>query len=1507
MTKQPDNIISIEFSPESNRNMLQYSILRVRIRVRRRRLETPPDYRVMIRTNLNQARRIRRQVIDLVERGLSYSTDYYDVTAEYSAETDFYYADILLNEVGYFEFKVHVESLDPQHPWTRWAPGENVGITVTPLEYGRNNSIYCAFIRQYGRDSHKKSLVDEKLETTINDLEQKGAYVLPPGGNFEKFAEVLPFVIEKLGMKIIHLLPINPVPSAYGRMGMYGSPYATTDYFGIDHTYGTFSRFKTIEDQFVDLTSTIHGLGAKVFLDMVINHTGWASSILFTHRQWIKVGPDRRIISPGAWGTIWGDLVELDYQHKDLWQYMANVFLVWCRRGIDGFRLDAGYMVPIEVWQYIISKVREEFPNTLFLLEGLGGPWETTEKLLTEGQINWAYSELFQNYTKDQITHYLDYARHVSAGKGVMVHYAETHDNDRLAKQGKTYTRMRLQLCAFTSFAGAWGFTNGVEWLATEKINVHRNTGLNWGAEENLVEDISTINQILGENPAFWERDNLIPFETKNEAVYGFIRKNTDQTNVIVCLINLNTEESKAFRCDHLPLHLKSPIWFGQDDMVFHNLLNDTYRFPAGTTRFQGRLDPGECLLYRLEQKDEAYQPRVPAIFDVEYNKISLIYKILLSRFKSWEAGLVDQEKLLRQVNDIRKFIVLVNSVSLDFLINNDIEQSLQQIDEDMIEQYSSLWTFRESSKEFIISGDKWLIIHTFVPCTAYLETPGSSSRAESIRMNDELGQLTCFPPQGENISAKLKFYWKIKRDKKIERMWQKESYPILSVPSGRKKPRTRKIYPIRLDKSKALDNYASVLLTNGIGGGCQCPAQPGAVNSKYDTLLSITEDPGQPGNRTALAKMLLETVQVGEKFFDLDKSFLTAFTRYPHPVWEFTYDDGEYYVVIHRSLIMPYGDNSLFVRYKIKEANTQVNLIVKCYLEYRSIHENFHVSADAQVREEFEQACKAINGVGVLFAPESDLRVHVQANSGTFIELPHWIYNIVFPQDAQRGLDQHGDAFSPGLFKFQLQKGNSGVLSLRAEQTHTIGMTPPQSAYAAETATNKRLKEMTNLVPVDAARKDPLVKMMIYALDQFLVRLDGKWVIMAGYPWLPARVHDNLHCVGGLMATGREEIAREIILQVAATEKNGLPADWLDSNPPTRTSTESALRLFLAVKTYLRHTGDDSILDRSVEGYARQPKTTNQPYRTLREILVNIYEHLRSPHEAEIDHMPVPRLDPETGLLYSPACYSWMNTTYPAATPRQGYPVEIQVFWYQALGVLADIFPPHAEEAGQLRERFTRHFLPLFWNDKRNYLADVLLTDAFGPATKSLPDSALRFNQLSAINAGLVPPDKARKAIDIITRRLVIPAGVRSLSEEPLSIPLEIRDKNGKLLTDPRLPYRGECRGDETSRRLAYHNGAAWPSAYPSFIEARAAAYQFSDLAVKQALAFFEPIRTHLTEGCTGSIAEMKEGNYPHRACGCYAFALAVSEAIRIYMLLKYQKNFTPHHTYQLNSSTQA
>ncbi|MFO1502131.1 MAG: hypothetical protein U1G07_27785 [Verrucomicrobiota bacterium] len=72
---------------------------------------------------------------------------------------------------------------------------------------------------------------------------------------------------------------------------------------------------------------------------------------------------------------------------------------------------------------------------------------------------------------------------------GVYAHYSETHDNDRLAKKGRVVFA-RNQLCGLTSVSGAFGFTCGVEWLATDKINVHLRRHLNWGSRDNLVTEL---------------------------------------------------------------------------------------------------------------------------------------------------------------------------------------------------------------------------------------------------------------------------------------------------------------------------------------------------------------------------------------------------------------------------------------------------------------------------------------------------------------------------------------------------------------------------------------------------------------------------------------------------------------------------------------------------------------------------------------------------------------------------------------------------------------------------------------------------------------------------------------------------------------------------------------------------------------------------------------------------------------------------------------------------------
>ena len=277
---------------------------------------------------------------------------------------------------------------------------------------------------------------------------------------------------------------------------------------------------------------------------LVFTHAGWASHLQNHYPEWFIRNDDDCFRSPGAWGIIWEDLSKLDYQHRKLWEYMADVFLFWCKKGIDGFRCDAGYKIPFDAWNYIIARVRLEYPDTIFLLEGLGGDRKITEKLLSDAGMNWAYSEIFQNYDKPSIEKYLPESYYTSNTFGNLIHFAETHDNNRLASTSFEFAKLRVGFCALSCVNGAFGFSNGVEWLATKKIDVHNAYSLNWDADKNLVDWVQRLNAIIEIHPCFhpYAKISFIPEENQNIII--IFRACHESTSQLLIYVNLDLNES---------------------------------------------------------------------------------------------------------------------------------------------------------------------------------------------------------------------------------------------------------------------------------------------------------------------------------------------------------------------------------------------------------------------------------------------------------------------------------------------------------------------------------------------------------------------------------------------------------------------------------------------------------------------------------------------------------------------------------------------------------------------------------------------------------------------------------------------------------------------------------------------------------------------------------------------------------------------------------------------------
>ena len=264
-------------------------------------------------------------------------------------------------------------------------------------------------------------------------------------------------------------------------------------------------------------------------------------------------------------------------------------------------------------------------------------------------------------------------------------------------------------------------------------------------------------------------------------------------------------------------------------------------------------------------------------------------------------------------------------------------------------------------------------------------------------------------------------------------------------------------------------------------------------------------------------------------------------------------------------------------------------------------------------------------------------------------------------------------------------------------------------------------------------------------------------------------------------------------------------------------------------------------------------------------------------------------RMDAASGLIWSPAHFTWMDTNYPACTPREGYPVEIQVLWARLLRQLERLdAKPDEEPWGALASRAEESLRRLFWLEEPGYLADSLIAKAGQPASQATPDQALRSNFLAAIAFGFLTGPRARRAATAALRYLIVPGALRTLAPLPVAPPLEIRGANGQLLGNPTEPYRGRYEGDEdTQRKPAYHNGTAWVWTLPTACEALARAWDCSPAAVNAAKAYLASTEQLLETGCLGQLPEIADGDAPHTPRGCDAQAWSVTEVLRVWKWL--------------------
>lgn len=1455
---------------------------RVQFRLRTPGVQPPrKGWRALLRTNLGRGEQLRQEILQAHTRGVAPAGgSWRDLPMTPDALG--WSLELPLAQSGYFKAKAY--AVDPRG-WQVWPAGPDIGISVHPNRYRTSNTLYCVFTRLLGKGA--ANLVEQAVAAS----EETGVAVIPASGKLRDLAESLPHIIERLGCRIVQLLPVNPTPTTYARFGRFGSPYAALDLTAIDPALIVFDKRTTGVDQFRELTYAAHSHGASVFLDIVINHTGWGSVLQERHPEWFLRAGDGTFQSPGAWGVTWEDLIELKHENVALWDKLAEIILTWCRRGVDGFRCDAGYKVPVAAWQYIVARVQQEYPETIFLLEGLGGAWEATEALLTEGGMQWAYSELFQNYSGAAVAGYLDHALRQAPRVGLLVHYSETHDNDRLAARGRAWSVVRNRLCALTSMAGAFGFTCGVEWLATEKIRVHERTSLNWGSPDNLVAELTRLNQLLAENPCFFDGARVVRISPADSTVYGLLRESEEGADRVLVLVNTTVDQPAALnlRLDALmpisPSAQESSAVRSEatapsvaDPTRWVDLLGQTP--PQWERRADGtlslKLPPGAayCLAPALKPQglsgDEYRRARAQAAWGL---------KAMSELLPTENIPLFNWRELARVVDKNPARLLAGLSAWGPSKSAGSFLNDLQKTEEPEPFPQVVTWTLLDRKRVTLVPSDHWLLIQDTSRFRATLNIPGRTPQnVESIPT--ALGQVACFAPRAECADATLRLERYADSDRQVEAAVRfLEARPSV-VPAFR---------PVAAESLRPDD---LVLLTNGRGGMARLCVDLGRVTSKYDCVLGANLHPDLPVDRHVLAKRIRVWVNADGFLSPLDFRNLTWFRPGPPALWNFVANAGDGRTVeLQLSAEMLEGRNAVafcFSRPSADQASgkqlpeaADVRLTVRLDIEDRNFH--WETRRNGGAEHHFSANTRplppgAIPGVqpapvpgspisepereafiGFEFTPAADRRLRVFAECCRYHPQPEWCEGIPHPVEQSRGQTGSGDAFSPGWFELPLAKG----------VTSRFMVTADLSASGSELIDLARCSFLRVESQQRPGPGDVFYERLLAATRAFVVRRGSGKTVIAGYPWFLDWGRDTFISARGLLAAGLQEEVKQLLLTFGRFERDGTLPNTIFGEDASNRDTSDAPLWFGLVSEEL---GLDPELLSPVAG------------RSLRDVLESIARNYIKGTPNGI------RMDPASALVWSPSHFTWMDTNYPACTPREGYPVEIQALWIRLLRQLARLAkPPERTRWEQLAAQAQASVEELFWLPGPGYFADVLLAARGQPARGAAVDDALRSNCLFLVSLGLVTGERTHRCVEAAARSLVVPGALRSLAPLPVSVPLANRGNDGRLLNDPQTPYWGRYEGDEDTRRKpAYHNGTAWTWTFPVFCEALARAWDFSPAAVAAARSYLGSMAGHLVKDCLGFIPEILEGDAPHAQRGCDAQAWGVTEALRVWKLLQ-------------------
>jgi starch synthase (maltosyl-transferring) len=378
------------------------------------------------------------------------------------------------------------------------------------------------------------------------------------GDRGSTFRDCLPRVDDAraMGFDVIYFPPIHPIghTNRKGRNnsttyepGEPGVPWAIGGEAGghkaVEPSLGTLEDFDWLEKE-------VRKRGMEIALDFAINCSP-DHPYVKEHPDWFYKRPDGTIKYAENPPKKYEDIYPLNFHcenWRELWAELKSVVLFWADRGVRIFRVDNPHTKPVAFFEYLITGVREKYPDTIFLSEAFTRP--KMMKALAKAGFNQSYTYFTWRNSKRELIEYFTELTQTEMNEYFRPNlWTNTPDILPFVLQegGRPAFMIRVALAA--SLSPLYGIYSGYElceneplpgreeYLDSEKYQFKER---DWNAPGNIKDWIARLNKIRKENRALQFYTNLQFHDADNDAILFYSKMTAARDNIILVVVNLD-------------------------------------------------------------------------------------------------------------------------------------------------------------------------------------------------------------------------------------------------------------------------------------------------------------------------------------------------------------------------------------------------------------------------------------------------------------------------------------------------------------------------------------------------------------------------------------------------------------------------------------------------------------------------------------------------------------------------------------------------------------------------------------------------------------------------------------------------------------------------------------------------------------------------------------------------------------------------------------------------------